>query len=118
MMAEETQPPPSDLSAKQQALNFLFRQPPATVLAIGILCAICYGVWYGLPGIITQIQTGYDKLQAIHTVELKEQRTDLLKTIKDQRDDSRDAVKANTDQIVKAVDRLTEQLDKASVPTK
>lgn len=51
-------------------------QPIYIILLTGVLGAVGYGAFYGLPAIVTQIQTGYEAMEGRHQSERKELRED------------------------------------------
>ncbi|AMV20432.1 hypothetical protein [Planctomyces sp. SH-PL14] len=58
-------------SVKERALEFLFSQPPTTVLLGAIVTTLLAGGWYALqdikamvPAHLMQIQSGYERIEA------------------------------------------------------
>lgn len=65
-------------SIKDRAADFLFSQPPTVVVLSAFLSILIAAIWYGVqdvkalvPGLLRQIQSGYEASEAKHTEQIK-----------------------------------------------
>lgn len=93
-----------------KSLVWLFGQPAYIVLLTGILAAIGYGAWYGVPAAVSQIQEGYQQLDARHAEERKEFRADA-KEVRDGFGRAVEKFETAIGQNTRALERLSDRID-------